>query len=73
MIVSSPRGEGKKIQTSVFGVPEYEISFVSSYCPRIEKDLMIQLMRVKKKTGEPIVKLVNKAVKKYLKRGGDSL
>lgn len=50
-----------------FGVSPYEMRYINKYAPLIDSDLMLQLCHIKRETGESIVKLVNKAVKQFVK------
>jgi hypothetical protein len=55
----------KRIQTAVFGVPEYEMRFEPTYRPPISSDHMLSLYRLKRKTGKSITQLVAEALDYY--------
>jgi hypothetical protein len=62
------------IQTSVFGVPEYEIKRERTYRPRISPEHSHRLWVIKQKRKKPITKLVDEILNFYFestKRGGD--
>jgi hypothetical protein len=56
------------VQTSKFGVPEYEIVFESKYCPKLRTDQMVRLSKLKKETGVPITIMVREALDDYLSK-----
>ena len=55
----------KFIQTSNFGVPEYEITREGTYRPRISPEHLRRLWLKKQKTGKPITVLVTEALDFY--------
>lgn len=57
----------KKIQTAVFGVPEYEMKREGTYRPRISPKHLHLLWKKKQESGKPIIKLVDEALALYFK------
>jgi len=55
----------KLIQTSTFGVPEYEMTREGTYRPRISPEHLRRLWLTKQKTGKPITELVAEALDFY--------
>jgi len=56
------------VQTSKFGVPEYQIVLESKYCPKLRTDQMVRLSILKKKTGRLITTMVRDALDDYLSK-----
>jgi len=64
--LSNTEFKWKFIQTSAFGVPEYEIKPGGAYKPRISPEHLFKLWQLKQTTKKPITKLVAEALDLYL-------
>jgi hypothetical protein len=55
----------KKIQSAVFGVPEYDMNREGTYKPRISPEHLRKLWKRKQESGKPITELVADALDSY--------
>ena len=55
----------KQIQTTAFGVPEYEVQRQVNYRPRLSPEHLRRLWLLKQRSGRPITHLVSEALNCY--------